>query len=144
MSKQKWTTPKKEDPFKQALDKTLPTEIKRPSSNFNEKEERPETADQKRRAKNELDKLTLSLGMRHYISKPRFAWLVEHIHGVNYPLTVDRWYEPLKLLIDNRVGKGDDKHFELKKKLAEENGFQYFQVKDEETLNEMLAKVRAH
>src|SRR5271166_4322016 len=138
MSKQStWKQPKKEDPFKKALDKSLPVEIPRPQSQFKESED---DTDLKRRAKNELDKLTLALGQLNYISKPRFSWLVEHIHGINYPLTVDRWYEPLKLLIDNGVNKGADKHLELKKKLAEEHGFQYFHIKNEDDLNDMLAK----
>lgn len=137
-----WQKPRKEvDKFERGLDKSLPSEIKRPNKSFSEGEDEHDPRYQKRR---ELDRLTTTLGQTSYISKPRFAWLVEEINRVNYPLTVDRFYEPLKLLIDIRVDSKEEKLRDLKKALCEKNGFQYFHLQTQDDIDDMLAKVRAH
>lgn len=89
-----------------------------------------------------LDPLTEQLGCTAYYHKMIWpAWFVENVRGVNYRLSVSRYYHEKKVAIDMRLNASDITKMGLKANLLQAHGIQYFHLTDEESITEMLTQI---
>lgn len=136
--------PKEVDPFK-GLKIPVPNPHKK-SKDLSEIEEAREEFGQLNRGRRKLDLLTEKLGQNGYYSKARLPWLkFQHRFGIAEPMTVDRYYPKLKLLLDISVEKPADgpDRIKLKKELARSQGFFYFNIESEADLQTMYMTIPA-
>ena len=85
-----------------------------------------------------LDPLSRELECRGYMMNQRFPWLRINYGGRDKAISVDRYYQEHKLLLDFQKPASEADIIKLKQKLAKENGFHYFHCKDADAIRTMV------